>query len=140
MFSSQTFELLTGHWLFEPQGCEEWCREDDHLAKMMELTGERFSTSLLGRSDLRDTYFGGTGECFFSDWCLNLRYSLGNLLRIDSLIPVSIEEALSNYGVEDIGPTAQFIRDCLRFDPDERPSIKEIQSHTWLHFAWVCGG
>jgi serine/threonine-protein kinase SRPK3 len=77
---------------------------------------------------------------FFSGRCLNLSYSVGNLLRIDSLIPVSIEVALTNYGVEDIGPTAQFIRGCLCFDPDERPSIKEIQSHTWLRFAWVCGG
>jgi len=53
---------------------------------------------------------------------------------------VRIEEALTNYGVEDIGATAQFIRDCLRFDPDERLSIKEIQNHAWLRFAWVCGG
>jgi hypothetical protein len=23
VFSSQTFKLLTGNWLFEPEGCEE---------------------------------------------------------------------------------------------------------------------
>jgi len=63
----------------------------------------------------------------------------GNLLRIGDLIPVSVEEALTNYGVKDIGPTSQFIRDCLRFDPDERPCIKEIQSHAWLKNAFGCG-
>jgi len=52
----------------------------------------------------------------------------GNLLRIDELILVSIEDALANYGVKDIGPTSQFVRDYLRFDPDERLSIQEIQA------------
>jgi len=54
---------VTGHWLFDPEGCEDWSREDDHLAKMMELTGEKFRPSLLERSRFRDVYFDAAGEC-----------------------------------------------------------------------------
>jgi serine/threonine-protein kinase SRPK3 len=79
---------------------------------------------------------------FFSNCNFNIldfNHLIGNLLRIDSLIPVSIEEALANYGVKDrVGPTAQFIRGCLRFDPDERFSIKEVQLHEWVGSGWSC--
>jgi hypothetical protein len=60
-FRFQTFELLTGHWLFHPKGCEELRREDDHLAKMMEITGETFDAKLLERSRLRNVYFDESG-------------------------------------------------------------------------------
>ncbi|KAJ8590256.1 kinase-like protein, partial [Rhizopogon salebrosus TDB-379] len=42
-----TFELLTGRWLFNPQAGQTWSVEDDHLAKMAELTGENFSDKIL---------------------------------------------------------------------------------------------
>jgi len=60
--SFQTFELITGHWLFKPESGDGWQCEDDHLAKMMELTGEKFSTALLERSRLRNHYFDHTGD------------------------------------------------------------------------------
>jgi serine/threonine-protein kinase SRPK3 len=130
---------LTGHWLFEPEGCEEWSREDDHLAKMMEFTGEKFSTSLLERSLFRNVYFDNAGESIlFKFWAINIKYYEGNLLRIGDLIPASVEDALTNYGLKDIGLISQFIRDCLRLDPDERPSTKEVQSHAWLSHAFAC--
>ena len=62
----------------------------------------------------------------------------GNLHHIGDLIPVSIEEGLTNYGVQDIGPTSQFIRGCLRFDPAKHPSIRGIQSHAWLKHGFGC--
>ncbi|OBZ69641.1 Serine/threonine-protein kinase SRPK [Grifola frondosa] len=58
-----TFELLVGRWLFNPEdGGDAWRLEDDHLAKMIEITGETFSASTLERSPLRDKYFDKTGE------------------------------------------------------------------------------
>jgi len=108
----------------------------------MRLTGETFSTSLLERSRFRDVYFDDAGESilfkFPTSACIN--YYQGNLLHIGDLNPVSVEDALTNYGVKDVGPISQFIRDCLRFDPDERLSIKEVQCHAWLRFAFACCG
>jgi hypothetical protein len=62
-YSWQTFELLTGHWLFNPVHGPTWRIEDDHLAKMMELTGEKFSKVTLARSQKRDDYFDEGGSC-----------------------------------------------------------------------------
>lgn len=59
----QTFELLVGRWLFQPEdGGEDWRLEDDHLAKMMELTGDTFSSSMLERAHFRDEYFDESGK------------------------------------------------------------------------------
>jgi hypothetical protein len=61
----QTFELLTGRWLFNPQAGQTWSVEDDHLAKMVELTGEIFSDKILAKSRKRDEYFDESGWCTF---------------------------------------------------------------------------
>lgn len=59
---TKAFELLTGRWLFHPEdGGEDWSIEEDHLAKMLELTGERFSDAMLQRSHRRDDYFDKAG-------------------------------------------------------------------------------
>ena len=58
-----TFELLVGRWLFNPEdGGDDWRLEDDHLAKMLELTGEQFSKSVLDRAHLRKEYFNDEGS------------------------------------------------------------------------------
>jgi len=62
----QTFELLTGRWLFDPQEGPTWRREDDHLAKMMELTAEDFDDRILAKSRKRDEYFDNSCLCTIS--------------------------------------------------------------------------
>ena len=57
----QTFELLTGFWLFDPKGGQAWRAEDDHLAKMMGVTGVTFSETMLSASRKRDEYFDKDG-------------------------------------------------------------------------------
>lgn len=34
-----TFELLTGDYLFDPRGSDEYSRDEDHLAHITELLG-----------------------------------------------------------------------------------------------------
>jgi len=58
----QTFELLTGRWLFSPQAGQTWRIEDDHLAKMMDLTGETFSNAMLSASRKHNDYFDQEGH------------------------------------------------------------------------------
>ncbi|CAL1705897.1 unnamed protein product [Somion occarium] len=121
-----TFELLTGHWLFNPvDGEPEWTIEDDHLAKMMELTGECFTPETLKYAQRREEFFDDNGR----------------LLRIDQLIPVSLEAALSNYKLldpADVDSAAAFIRSCLCLDPFQRPTARELMLSPWLRDAFYC--
>ena len=50
-----------GGWLFHPEQGEDRTLEDDHLAKMMELTGQTFPTKMLERAKLRNEYFDDGG-------------------------------------------------------------------------------
>ena len=50
-----------GRWPFHPEQGEDRTLEDDHLAKMMELTGQAFPTKMLERAKLRNEYFDGGG-------------------------------------------------------------------------------
>ncbi|KAF9068745.1 kinase-like domain-containing protein [Rhodocollybia butyracea] len=113
-----TFEMLTGRWLFAPEAGSDWSLEDDHLAKMVELTGEKFSAPMLQRAQFRYQYFDESGD----------------LLR--EVVPdQSIEKALAVYGTmkdDDIGGAATFIRACLRLDYKDRASAKELEIHPWL--------
>ncbi|KAJ6595963.1 kinase-like domain-containing protein [Mycena sp. CBHHK59/15] len=122
-----TFELLVGRWLFEPEEGEDWSIDDDHLAKMMELTGQSFPQSMLERSKRSKQYFADDG----------------NLLRINELIPSSLETAMANYKIpglseDEIKKAAGFIRACLRFDYKERATAKELQDHPFLADAFKC--
>ncbi|KAH0835718.1 kinase-like protein [Lanmaoa asiatica] len=123
-----TFELLVGHWLFHPEdGGDEWRIEDDHLAKMLELTGESFVPAILEHAQLRNEYFDDSGE----------------LLRVkrEDLYPSSIEQALRNYEIlpeDEVQSAAEFIRACIHLDPGARPSARELQLHPWLKDAFAC--
>jgi serine/threonine-protein kinase SRPK3 len=143
-FHLQTFELITGHWLFKPKAGDVWQREDDHLAQMMELTGEKFSTRLLERSRLRNHYFDDAGEHvhgYAESVVLHKKSRTGNLLRIDELWALPLEKAIAEYNVlaeDQIESVAAFIRACIRIDPAERASAGELQLHNWLAFAFTC--
>ncbi|GJE90208.1 kinase-like protein [Phanerochaete sordida] len=113
------FDMLVGRWLFHPEEGDDWTLEDDHLARMMELTGERFSYSQLEASELRYRYFDDQG----------------NLTRISNLLWTPLEDALSRYNVlpkEEVIPAASFIRECIRLDPAERSTAAALLLHPWL--------
>ncbi|KAJ3868757.1 kinase-like domain-containing protein [Lentinula novae-zelandiae] len=123
-----TFELLVGRWLFDSEDAQpDWSVEDDHLAKMMELTGQKFPDTMLARAKERDKYFNKDG----------------NLLRIPDLVPVKLEDAMANYNIpgltmDEIELAANFIRDCLKFDYKERASAKELIKHPFLKNVFGC--
>lgn len=55
--------------------------------------------------------------------------------------PTTLEQAITNYGVmraDDVGPAANFIRACLRLDPEARPTANELLTHRWISGASVC--
>lgn len=122
-----TFELLVGRGLFNPEKGEGWTLEDNHLAKMIELTGQTFPDKMLGRAKLREDYFDNAG----------------NLLRAPELTPVSLEAAMASYKIpnlseDEIHLAADFIRACLKFDPEERATAEDLRMHKFLANAFRC--
>ncbi|KAF5310009.1 hypothetical protein D9619_010427 [Psilocybe cf. subviscida] len=112
------FELLTGCRLSNPVNYEEgWTVKDDHLAKMQELTGHY----VLARATQPDKYFDAEG----------------GLLRIPTLTPITIEQAIENYnppGVtkEKISVLADFIRECFHVDCLKRRTAWDLERHQFF--------
>ena len=53
--------MLVGRWLFHPvDGGEDWRIEDDHLAKMIEFTGEDFPPEMW-KCPFAQDYFDSEG-------------------------------------------------------------------------------
>merc|ERR1719428_1061390 len=55
------FELLTGDYLFDPMGSEEYPRDEDHLALIMECVGP-MPESMIKRGRNSKTYFNMKGD------------------------------------------------------------------------------
>ncbi|KAG1877241.1 hypothetical protein F4604DRAFT_1903454 [Suillus subluteus] len=112
--------LLTGRWLFNPQGGQTWCIED--LAKIAELMGKNSSEKILARSRKRDEYFDESGRCTSPRGVhfISVEHSLlisisGKLLRIDQLFPMTLESAMIKYGLTEAEAVAAaaFIHACF---------------------------
>lgn len=74
-----TFELLTGDYLFDPRGSDEYSRDEDHLAHIVELLGN-IPPHIIFQGKYGHKYFNSYGmfRCLmaiFRRFCLIL-YSL----------------------------------------------------------------
>jgi len=82
----QTFELLTGRWLFSPQAGQTWRMEDDHLAKMMDLTGETFSNATLSAGRKYNEYFDQEG---YYDFLVSNVMANGRCMQANCVVFIS---------------------------------------------------
>merc|ERR1719247_4076652 len=55
------FELVTGDYLFDPKACEEYPRDEDHLALFVELLGP-MPPPVIARGRRSTTYFNRRGD------------------------------------------------------------------------------
>ncbi|XP_031784866.1 SRSF protein kinase 3 isoform X3 [Nasonia vitripennis] len=112
------FELATGDYLFEPHSGEDYCRDEDHLAHIIELLGEiPRSIALSGRHSR--TFFNKKGE----------------LKHITGLKPWGLYEVLTEkyeWSPSDAREFADFLTPMLKFDPDTRATAAECLKHSWL--------
>ncbi|KAI1294636.1 SRSF protein kinase 3 [Halotydeus destructor] len=112
------FELATGDYLFEPHSSEEYSRDEDHLAHIIELLGE------IPRHIM---YSGRYSKDFFD--------RRGNLRNIHTLKPWGLFEVLTEkYKWDPVKATefADFLTPMLVYDPDERAKAAEVLLHPWL--------
>lgn len=61
------FELATGDYLFEPHEGQDYSRDDDHIAHIIELLGE-IPLNITQTGKYAKTYFNKKGKCFI--WSL----------------------------------------------------------------------
>ncbi|OIT32362.1 PREDICTED: serine/threonine-protein kinase spk-1-like [Nicotiana attenuata] len=112
------FELATGDVLFDPHSGDNYDRDEDHLALMMELLGMMPRKIALGGRYSRE---------FFN------RY--GDLRHIRRLRFWPISKVLRekyDFSEQDASDMADFLVPILDFVPEKRPTAAQCLSHPWI--------
>ncbi|NXW42151.1 SRPK2 kinase, partial [Nyctiprogne leucopyga] len=146
----QAFELATGDYLFEPHSGEDYSRDEDHIAHIIELLGNiprHFALSgkysreffnrrdhialiieLLGKIPRKYAMLGKYSKEFFT--------KKGELRHITKLKPWSLFDVLvEKYGWphEDAAQFTDFLIPMLEMVPEKRASAGECLRHPWLN-------
>lgn len=117
-FACIIFELATGDVLFDPRSGDDFDRDEDHLALMMELLGRMPRKVALSGKFSRD-YFNRHGDLRH---IRRLRY-----WPLDNVLMEKYE-----YGEQDAKEFAEFLTPLLDFVPDKRPTAGQCLRHPWV--------
>ncbi|XP_015252618.1 PREDICTED: SRSF protein kinase 3 [Cyprinodon variegatus] len=113
------FELATGDYLFEPHSGEDYTRDEDHIAHIIELLGPMpLPFALSGRYSRE--YFNRRGE----------------LRHISNLKPWGLFEVLLEkyeWPLDQAAQFSDFLLTMLEMEPDRRATAAECLQHAWLH-------
>ncbi|CAL1606071.1 unnamed protein product [Knipowitschia caucasica] len=112
------FELATGDYLFEPRSGEDYSRDEDHLALMIELLGKI------------PRHYALTGK--YSQEYFNKR---GDLKHITKLKPWGLLEVLVDkyeWAREEAECFTDFLLPMLELIPEKRATAAECLRHPWL--------
>ncbi|RZF38076.1 hypothetical protein LSTR_LSTR006475 [Laodelphax striatellus] len=113
------FELATGDFLFEPHSGEDYSRDEDHLAHIIELLGS-IPRYILKRGRYSGGYFNSSGK----------------LRHIPYMKPWSLIDVLTDkYGWQESEARAfsDFLTPMLEFDPACRATAAACLVHPWLN-------
>lgn len=113
------FELATGDYLFEPHSGEDYTRDEDHLAHIIELLGE---------IPRRIAMSGKHSRQFFNKKC--------ELRHITGLKPWGLFDVLTEkyeWDHMEAQEFTAFLRPMLDFDPNRRATAAECLKHPWLN-------
>ena len=112
------FELATGDYLFEPHAGENYDRDDDHLAHIIEL---------LGTIPKEITLSGRLSPALFT--------KRGELRNISGLKPWALMDVLTEkyeWNKEQAEEFASFLKPMLAYDPSKRATAAVCLEHVWL--------
>ncbi|KAL3628041.1 hypothetical protein CASFOL_028143 [Castilleja foliolosa] len=112
------FELATGDVLFDPHSGENYDRDEDHLALMMELLGMMPRKVALGGRYSRE-FFNRFGD---------LRHI--RRLRFWTLNKVLMEKY--EFNEQDANEMADFLLQILDFVPEKRLTAAQCLDHPWI--------
>eukprot|EP00300_Choanocystis_sp_HF-7_P017540 c19760_g1_i3.p1 GENE.c19760_g1_i3~~c19760_g1_i3.p1 ORF type:complete len:506 (+),score=134.22 c19760_g1_i3:528-2045(+) len=118
------FELATGDFLFDPHSGEDYDRDEDHLALMMEVLGDMPVRMMLeGGKHCRD-FFNRKGE----------------LRHIKSLSRWSLRDVLVqkyHFSEHDADNLTSFLLPMLEFLPERRATAAECLQHSWMNESYL---
>ncbi|KQK13218.1 SRSF protein kinase 1 isoform X2 [Brachypodium distachyon] len=117
-FACICFELASGDVLFDPHSGDNFDRDEDHLALMMELLGMMPRKIALGGRYSRD-FFNRYGD---------LRHI--RRLRFWPLNKVLVEKY--EFSDIDAAAMAEFLVPILDFVPEKRPTAAQLLQHPWF--------
>ncbi|GAY65856.1 hypothetical protein CUMW_244230 [Citrus unshiu] len=117
-FACICFELATGDVLFDPHSGDNYDKDEDHLALMMELLGMMPRKIALGGRYSRD-FFNRHGD---------LRHI--RRLRFWPMNKVLVEKY--DFNERDAKDMADFLVPILDFVPEKRPTAAQCLSHPWM--------
>ncbi|KAK8502281.1 hypothetical protein V6N12_011699 [Hibiscus sabdariffa] len=117
-FACICFELATGDVLFDPHSGDNFDRDEDHLALMMELLGMMPHKIALGGRYSRD-FFNRHGD---------LRHI--RRLRFWPLNKVLMEKY--EFNEQDANGMTDFLVPILDFVPEKRPTAAQCLLHPWI--------
>ncbi|NWS53133.1 SRPK kinase, partial [Chunga burmeisteri] len=112
------FEMATGERLFDPQPGKYFSRDDDHVARIIEL---------LGRIPPQIAFSWNKSTKFFS--------RPGALLRISRLSPRGLHSILAerhNWTKPEVTPFTSFLLPALQYAPERRATAAQCLQHAWL--------
>ncbi|VVB10810.1 unnamed protein product [Arabis nemorensis] len=117
-FACICFELATGDVLFDPHSGDNYDRDEDHLALMMELLGMMPRKIALGGRYSRD-FFNRQGE---------LRH-----IRQLRFWPISkVLKEKYDFSEQNANAMADFLNPILEFVPEKRPTAAQCLTHPWI--------
>ncbi|XP_062979524.1 SRSF protein kinase 3-like [Elgaria multicarinata webbii] len=112
------FELATGERLFDPQAGQYFSRDDDHVARIIEL---------LGRIPPKIALHWKQASCFFS--------RKGALLRMSWISSYDLYHVLTDkysWPKHQAAPMASFLLPMLEYAPERRAAAEKCLQHPWL--------
>uniref|UniRef100_A0A8C6R652 non-specific serine/threonine protein kinase n=1 Tax=Nannospalax galili TaxID=1026970 RepID=A0A8C6R652_NANGA len=113
------FELATGDYLFEPHSGEDYTRDEDHIALIIEL---------LGKVPRKLIVAGKYSKEFFT--------KKGDLKHISKLKPWGLFEVLVEkyeWSQEEAAGFTDFLLPMLELIPEKRATASECLRHPWLN-------
>ncbi|KAL2937520.1 Serine/threonine-protein kinase SRPK [Bienertia sinuspersici] len=113
------FELATGDVLFDPHSGDNYSKDEDHLAQMMELLGVMPRKVVLSGRRSKE-FFNRNGDL------KHIRE-----LKIWTLDKVLVEKY--EFKEQDAKDLADFLIPILDFVPEKRPKAAQCLSHPWIN-------
>ncbi|KAM6474890.1 SRSF protein kinase 3 isoform 2-T2 [Liasis olivaceus] len=113
------FELATGDYLFEPHSGEDYTRDEDHIAHIVELLGDIPPHFALSGRYSRE-YFNRRGE---------LRHIKN--LKHWGLYEVLVEKY--EWPLEQAAQFTDFLLPMMEYIPEERATAAQCLEHPWLN-------
>ena len=120
------YELITGDFLFNPESGPNFCKNDSHLAKFIEICG-KMPRNFIERGENWRKYFDRNGK----------------LKRIGEIPHINLKNILvQKHKLKENEAQAlwDFLKPMLEYFPEKRISARELLRHPWLKMPNVDNG